>query len=170
MSDTRDSGGVVGGDAPGRTTPSARKRLSNRIVAGGAGALIGGVVVAGFVAGGFADASEPGAPAASSQAAATAGHGHHGKHGHHEGQAGPLRRVLHGEFTVAVPNNGTQLMDVQRGEVVSATPTAVTVKSRDGFTGTYGVDGNTKVRKDRKPSDIGQVKPGDRVVVLATKN
>ena len=47
MSDTRDSGGVVGGDAPGRTTPSARKRLSNRIVAVGAGALIGGVVVAG---------------------------------------------------------------------------------------------------------------------------
>ncbi|MBV9140066.1 MAG: hypothetical protein JO115_03970 [Pseudonocardiales bacterium] len=90
------------------------------------------------------------------------GHGGHGKHG------GPLARIVHGEATVTT-DHGYQVLDLQRGVVDSANPGQLTVRSADGFTATYAVGDSTKVRKDRKDSDISQVVANDRVTVVATK-
>lgn len=78
-------------------------------------------------------------------------------------------RVEHGEFTVRT-KNGDQVIDVQRGVVTAVDGQSLTVKSADGFSGTYTVDPQTKVRKSRKSSTIDQVAINDRVTVFAQKN
>jgi hypothetical protein len=78
---------------------------------------------------------------------------------------GVFRRVLHGEFTLAGPRH--RVVDVQRGQVQSVSATSVTVKSRDGYTHTYAVNSDSRIRKDRNRSSIGQVAEGDRVWVVA---
>jgi len=80
-----------------------------------------------------------------------------------------LTRTEHGELTVAT-KTGTQVIDVQRGQIVAVDPQSVTVKSKDGFTATYVINGNTKVRVDKQASSIGNVHDGDRVVVAALKS
>ncbi|TNC22910.1 hypothetical protein [Amycolatopsis alkalitolerans] len=79
-----------------------------------------------------------------------------------------LGRVAHGEFTL----NGKkhQVIDVQRGQVQSVGPDAITVRSNDGFTATYTVDSGTKVKKAKQASAIGQVAVNDHVFVLADKS
>jgi hypothetical protein len=51
---------------------------------------------------------------------------------------GLLARAEHGQVTVRV-KTGTELIDLQRGLVIAVSPTSITVKSQDGFTGTYVV-------------------------------
>jgi hypothetical protein len=89
------------------------------------------------------------------------------RHGHGR-QGGLLARIEHGEATVDT-GNGSQVVDIQRGVVDSASPGQLTVRSTDGFTATYVVNNSTKIRKNRKASDISQVVAHDRVTVLATK-
>ncbi|GAB3000093.1 hypothetical protein LWP59_36715 [Amycolatopsis acidiphila] len=117
------------------------------------------VVVLGGAGGGIAlaDSSTPAPPSSPAPAAASAA-----KHG-----KALLGRVGHGEVTL----NGKkhQVVDLQRGQVQSVSPTAVTVRSNDGFTATYTVGGTTKVRKAKQASAIGQVAVNDRVFVVATK-
>lgn len=80
-----------------------------------------------------------------------------------------LGRIEHGEFT-ARSKNGAQVLDVQRGTATAVDGQSLTVKSADGFSDTYTVDPQTKVRKDRKSSTIDQVAINDRVTVFAQKN
>ncbi len=62
---------------------------------------------------------------------------------------------------------GTEVVDLQRGQVTAVSPTSITVKSADGFTGTYVVDSTTKVSKTGQQSAIGNVANGDNVVIDA---
>jgi hypothetical protein len=80
-----------------------------------------------------------------------------------------LARTEHGELTLRV-KKGDQVVDVQRGQVTAASPTSVRVKSKDGFTATYAVNGASKVRSQRKASAIGDVHTGDRVTVVALRS
>ena len=96
---------------------------------------------------------------------AKAGHG--AKSGQHA-RRGLLRRALHGEVT-AGGKTGTRVIDFQRGAVQSVSSTAITLKSADGFTATYVINGGTKVRKDGSASKIGDIKKGDTVRVVALK-
>ncbi|HEV7907904.1 MAG TPA: DUF5666 domain-containing protein [Pseudonocardiaceae bacterium] len=84
---------------------------------------------------------------------------------HHKGL---LAHTAHGQLTLNGPKH--QVVDVQRGEVQSVDGKSITVKSSDGFTATYTVDSNTKVRKDKKTAAISQVATGDQVLVMADKN
>lgn len=79
-----------------------------------------------------------------------------------------LSRVEHGEVTL----NGKQhrTVDLQRGTVQAVNATSVTVRSADGFTSSYTINGNTKVRKNKQPSSIDQLAVNDRVTVRAVKN
>ncbi|MFI9386025.1 DUF5666 domain-containing protein [Kutzneria sp. NPDC052558] len=79
-----------------------------------------------------------------------------------------LGRVSHGEVTLRGKNH--RVVDVQRGQVQSVSPTSLTVKSDDGFTATYTVDADTKIRKAGKASAITDVHNGDTVAVVATKS
>ncbi len=89
-----------------------------------------------------------------------------GQRGHHRGLQA---RALHGEATVGGKKK-TRVIDFQRGAVTKADSTSVTVKSVDGFSATYVVDTQTKVRKEKKEAAIADVKAGDRVRVVAVKD
>ncbi len=80
-----------------------------------------------------------------------------------------MRQIEHGEFTARV-NDQDQVFDVQQGQVTEVSPTSLSVKSLDGFTASYVVDGSTKVRKNRANAAIGDVQTGDQVHVVAGKS
>jgi hypothetical protein len=80
-----------------------------------------------------------------------------------------LRRALHGEVTLAGKQH--RVVAFQRGPIEAIEASSVTVRSEDGFTETYLIDDETKVRKgqgvDVPRSDL---KPGDRVYVVALED
>ncbi len=58
----------------------------------------------------------------------------------------------------------------QRGPVDQISDKSLTVKSKDGFSATYVLTGDTKVRKQKADIPVGDLKVGDRVRVVATKD
>jgi hypothetical protein len=74
---------------------------------------------------------------------------------------------VHAEVVLAKDGGGTQTVLVQKGTVTEASGTAVTVRSADGFTTAYTVNGDTKVRAgSEKISDVA--KDEDVVVISPT--
>ncbi|HYQ62942.1 hypothetical protein [Actinophytocola sp.] len=76
--------------------------------------------------------------------------------------------ILHGEVVLAKEGGGTQTVLVQKGTVTEVGATSVTVKSGDGFTTSYTVNGDTKVRADS--DKIDSVAKDEEVVVVAPKS
>jgi hypothetical protein len=76
--------------------------------------------------------------------------------------------LLHGEVVLAKEGGGTQTVLVQKGTVTEVSGTGVTVKSSDGFTTSYAVNGDTKVRADA--DRIDSVAKDEEVVVVAPKS
>ena len=61
--------------------------------------------------------------------------------------------------------------DAVGGTVTAVSPTSITVKAADGFSGTFVVGSSTKVHvKGTKPATIANVKVNDRAVVAGTKS
>lgn len=122
------------------------------------GALIAGTAVLAMagVGGGiaFAANSTPTTTAPSSSAP------------HQHKTRGLVGRVEHGQVTVRT-KTGDQVLDIQHGQVTSISATSVTVRSKDGFTATYGVSGTSTVRVQKKVSTIANVHTGDEVAVAA---
>ena len=81
---------------------------------------------------------------------------------------GLLARALHGEVTLAGKEH--RVVAFQRGSVEKVSDTSLTVKSPDGYTATYVVSADTKVRKKAGKATIGDLKPGARVFVVAEKD
>jgi Cu/Ag efflux protein CusF len=137
------------------------KRTKVVLVAGTAALALAGI------GGGVAFASGSGTPTAAptpTTATATAP----ARPAHPRRAAGVLRRLEHGELTVGT-KQGDQVVDVQRGQVTSVSATSVTVRSGDGFTATYAVDGTSKIRVHQQASGISSVHDGDRVTVVAVR-
>lgn len=142
-------------------------RISRRVTAW---AVAGGLAIAGTLTAAHASAGAP-APSPSPKAPAAApgpgdhpaGHAARGKGSH--GAPGLAKRAVHGEFVVA-GKDGYRTVAVQRGQVTSVSPTAITLLSADGFSQTYAVTPATKVHKDGK-ADIGAVQVGDKAVLAA---
>ncbi|MBB5894744.1 hypothetical protein [Kutzneria kofuensis] len=120
------------------------------------GAAVMALVTSGGVA--YAVSSAPTSTSNSAPAPAPAKAKHHRQ---------LLGHVAHGEVTLNGKDH--RVVDLQRGEVHSVSSTSVSVKSDDGFTATYAVNGDTKIRKGGKASAIGDVHTGDKVVIVATK-
>lgn len=80
-----------------------------------------------------------------------------------------LLRALHATW-VTESKNGPVTHQAVRGEVTAVSATSVTVKARDGFSLTYTLTGDTKVRARSNGkgsgSAIGSVKVGDKALVL----
>jgi hypothetical protein len=74
-------------------------------------------------------------------------------------------QALHGECVVATDDGGTQTRLFQRGEVTEVTKSSITLKSSDGFTKRYVVNGDTIVHGDE--GGIGSVAKNEEVVVTA---
>jgi hypothetical protein len=81
---------------------------------------------------------------------------------------GDVDGILHGEVVLSKEGGGTQTVLVQRGAVTSVSATGVTVKSTDGFTTAYAVNGDTKVKADENA--IGSVAKNEEVLVVAPKS
>lgn len=81
---------------------------------------------------------------------------------------GLLRRALHGEVTLRGEKH--RVVVFQRGVVETVSASAITVKSEDGFTGSYLLNAETRVRKEKQEATLSDVEPKDRVRVLATKD
>ncbi len=71
--------------------------------------------------------------------------GHRGFPGRGHG-LGRLGRTLHGEFVVAGKDGKPLTVRVQRGVVTDVSATSITVKSSDGFSATYVINADTRIR------------------------
>jgi hypothetical protein len=79
-----------------------------------------------------------------------------------------LARALHGEVVLGGKNR-TVTVDVQRGAVTAVSSSSLTMASVDGFSTTYTITPQTKVRSMGKVLSIGDVKTGERAFVVAIK-
>jgi hypothetical protein len=79
-----------------------------------------------------------------------------------------LRRALHGEVTLAGEEH--RVIVFQRGPVEKISDTSLTVRSADDYTATYVVSAETTVRKNQDKATITDLKTGDRVLVVASKD
>ena len=134
------------------------------------------VALAGAIGVGVASADPTTSPTPSATASPTAGstpaHPGTNKAGK-AGKAGKakrslVQRALHGEVTLGGKKH--RVVDFQRGTVSAVSSTSISVTSVDGFAATYVVDSSTVVRHAKQVEAIGDVKTGDKVRVIATKD
>jgi hypothetical protein len=147
-------------DAPQQPEPQPRRNRLGFFAGLVAGVLGTGLAAALIVAAVGAGAQTP-SPSPTAPAQKAPGFGRHFRGFGGFGFGG----ALHGEFTVPGPNGGYQTLAMQTGSVTAVSGSSVTVKSDDGYTKSYIVDGNTLV--DAGQNGIGSVKKGDSVRVLA---
>ena len=76
---------------------------------------------------------------------------------------GALGTVQHGEVTVRDGSGAIVVMTVQRGTVTASSASSLSVKSADGFVGTYTVDSTTRGAGSAPAK-------GDVVLVVAKKS
>jgi hypothetical protein len=100
--------------------------------------------------------------------ASTAAVRHPGGTGLRAGLAGPgaaRSRILHGQFVRPAPGGGYQTVLIQSGVITAVSPSAITLRSADGYRRTYQVTGSTIV--DARRGGIGSVYQGDSAALLA---
>jgi len=134
-----------------------------------AGRAVAWTAVATLAVGGIAGAAYAAAPSASPSAAPGSSAQKKGEAAGKDRAGAVTRRTVHGEFVVKGKDGKYVTTEVQRGAVTAVSPTSVTVKSADGFSATYKINADTRIRKDGKQAAIGSVKVGDPVLVLAVK-
>lgn len=71
---------------------------------------------------------------------------------------------LHGEGVVKNPDGTFQTVLEQRGTVESVSDTSITVKSEDGYSQTYTVNGDTKILQVPMSDDGRRLKPTDGTI------
>ena len=81
---------------------------------------------------------------------------------------GLLRRALHGEATLG--GHQQRVVVFQRGIAGAVNATSLTLRSEDGFTATYLLNSETRVRRLRQPATVSDIRAKDKVRVLATKD
>jgi hypothetical protein len=80
------------------------------------------------------------------------------------------RELLHGERVVKDKDGTIITVDVQRGTVTAVSASSMTVRSSDGTTWTWTLNGNTKVRgADLKKEAVSSVKVGNTVAVAGQR-
>ncbi len=78
--------------------------------------------------------------------------------------------MLHGEFVAKDKDGKVVTRVVQHGTVTAVSASSVSLKSEDGFTGTYAVTKDSRVRVGGGPGAITGVKTGNEAWVVATKS
>jgi hypothetical protein len=142
-------------------TKGAEPMLKKIVIAGSAAAIVLGAGTAALAVSGSSTA--PSAPSSSAPANA-AGHA----------KRAELRRALHATWVTRNGKGSTGFVthDEIRGQVTALSATSITVKAADNVSQTYAITSSTKVhlRADGKgkAGTIGEVKSGDRVIVIGT--
>jgi hypothetical protein len=129
---------------------------------------IGGVLGAGTAAG-FGIASAVSDPSRSPSATSGPNGADHPQLGRHAGRRFLGNRVEHGELTIKGRDGKPVVVDVQRGQVTAVSATSITLKSEDGFTASYTVGPDTRVRVGGARKAIGDVKVGANAGLTAKK-
>jgi hypothetical protein len=80
-----------------------------------------------------------------------------------------LGRGLHGEFVVKGKDGKPVTLVAVRGEVTAVSATSITFKAEDGFTATYAVTADTKVR-GKDADTIADIEVGARGGAVGTKS
>jgi hypothetical protein len=166
---TRTSPDIRRGEKPRRSI--ALKELTKSIVAG-----VSTVALVGGIGAGLAYADTPADEPTTSPTATSSPTGPTAKpsKGDHNGERRGLvrrhllARALHGEVTLAGEQH--RVIVFQRGEVQKASGTSITVKSADGFIGTYALTDDTKVRENREQAKASDIDTSDKVLVVAEKD
>ena len=81
---------------------------------------------------------------------------------------GLLAGALHGEITRAGKKH--RVVVFQRGPAEKVSATELTVRSADGFSATYLIGAETKVRKNRQAAAPADLQAGDRIYVVAVRD
>jgi hypothetical protein len=141
------------------------RRTAKTIAAG-----LGTVALAAGVGAGLANADPEQIPAASPSATPSPTDKADQKHkaDHIRRHPGLLRRALHGEATLGGDNQ--RVVVFQRGVVEAVSENSLTVKSEDGFSGSYVLNTETRIRKEKQEASRSDINVKDRVRVLATKD
>jgi Domain of unknown function (DUF5666) len=79
------------------------------------------------------------------------------------------RRALHGEVTVQTAD-GVKTFVLARGEVSALAGDSITVKSSDGVSTSFRIDGSTRFGFRREPDPRAELKVGDDVWVVGQKS
>ena len=151
------------------SSPKARRPRWNRWIGGLAAVGIGVALGAAGIAA-AADPTPTPSPGAQGQAVQPGPppEGMGMRHGMGRGERGPgglgMRGAVHGEFVVP-DGTGWRTVAMQRGVVTSVSSTALTVKSKDGYTKTYVITADTMVNAAR--DGIGSIKKDEDVAVVA---
>jgi hypothetical protein len=80
-----------------------------------------------------------------------------------------LARGMHGEWVVKGKDGKPVTLVTVRGEVMAVSATSITLKAEDGFTATYTVNADTKLR-GKDVDKIADVKVGDKGGAVGTKS
>lgn len=132
-------------------TPGLRKAL----IAGGVAVALTGGGAATVWAGTLPSPSSSGpSPSASATASPTPS----GSQGKGLGLGRLHGQGLHGEFTVKDKDGNYRTVVTQSGSVESVSDSSITVKSEDGFTQGYAINGDTRIVK--VPADVSQLRNG----------
>lgn len=86
------------------------------------------------------------------------------------GPLGAAGRVLHGEATVQKPGGGTTVVHFQNGVISAINGSTVTVKSSDGFTSTFTVNGTTRITLNGTQGTLSKLGKNDKVRILGVEN
>lgn len=78
-----------------------------------------------------------------------------------------LQRLVHLEATVDLPDKGIVTFAVDHGTLSAIGGDTISVKEKDGSTVTLKTTDATKVRKNREPAKLTDLKVGDEVIVMS---
>jgi hypothetical protein len=133
------------------------------IVAGVSTVALAGGIGAGLA---YADPSDPGPTPTATASPTPTKKGEPARDGRKH--RGLTARALHGEVTLAGKQH--RVVVFQRGPAEKASATSITVKSADGYTATYVIGTETKVRKNGEAATAADLQAGDRIFVAAAKD
>ena len=147
------------------TETGSMNKVTKIIVAGVSSAALAGGIGAGLA---YADPTPTPSPSPTTSASPSASPTTKANPKERKERKGLMAKALHGEVTLAGKKH--RVVVFQRGPVDKISDTSITVKSKDGFTASYALTPETKVRKKKADLPLSDLKVGDRVRVVATKD
>jgi len=140
-------------------------KVTKIIIAGVSSAALAGGIGAGLA---YADPTPPPSASPTTSASPSASPTTKANPKERKARKGLMGKALHGEATLGGKKH--RVVVFQRGPVEKISDTSLTVKSKDGFTASYALTPETKVRKKKADLALSDIKVGDRVRVVATKD
>src|SRR3954452_16220117 len=78
--------------------------------------------------------------------------------------------VLHGEATIEKPGGGTTVVHFQHGVISAISGSTMTVKSTDGFTSSFTVNGTTRISLNGTDGTLSKLATSDKVRVFGVED